>query len=92
MCCLEQAALTVVMASRGYPGAFTKGSVISGLESVSTAKVEPHPPLKFLTDEATSRIGQSERQLVCRSQGRRLQNQNCALHSGLVKHSSINQV
>ncbi len=28
----EQAALTVVMATRGYPGAYEKGSVISGLE------------------------------------------------------------
>lgn len=32
-------ALTVVMASAGYPGSYQKGSVIHGLDNVSTAKV-----------------------------------------------------
>ena len=32
-------ALTVVMAAAGYPGSYKKGSVIRGLDSVSTAKV-----------------------------------------------------
>lgn len=34
-----QVALTVVMAAKGYPGAYAKGSVMSGLDNVSTAKV-----------------------------------------------------
>lgn len=34
-----QVALTVVMAAKGYPGAYAKGGVISGVEDVSTAKV-----------------------------------------------------
>eukprot|EP00208_Stichococcus_sp_RCC1054_P007238 CAMPEP_0206143182 /NCGR_PEP_ID=MMETSP1473-20131121/19571_1 /ASSEMBLY_ACC=CAM_ASM_001109 /TAXON_ID=1461547 /ORGANISM="Stichococcus sp, Strain RCC1054" /LENGTH=481 /DNA_ID=CAMNT_0053538475 /DNA_START=268 /DNA_END=1714 /DNA_ORIENTATION=- len=35
----DQAALTVVMATKGYPGSFQKGSHISGLDAVTTAKV-----------------------------------------------------
>ena len=35
-----QVALTVVMAAKGYPGSYAKGGVISGLEDVSTAKVQ----------------------------------------------------
>ena len=34
-----QAALTVVMAAKGYPGSYQKGSVIRNLDQVSTAKV-----------------------------------------------------
>lgn len=33
------AALTVVMAAKGYPGSYQKGSIIQGLDKVSTAKV-----------------------------------------------------
>ena len=33
------AALTVVMAAEGYPGSYKKGSVIRGLDNVTTAKV-----------------------------------------------------
>jgi len=33
------AALTVVMAAKGYPGSYQKGSIIQGLNKVSTAKV-----------------------------------------------------
>lgn len=33
------AALTVVMAAKGYPGSYKKGSIIRGLDRVSTAKV-----------------------------------------------------
>lgn len=32
-------ALTVVMAAKGYPGSYQKGTVIASLEKVSTAKV-----------------------------------------------------
>lgn len=32
-------ALTVVMAAQGYPGSYQKGSVISNLDNVTTAKV-----------------------------------------------------
>jgi phosphoribosylamine-glycine ligase len=35
----DQAALTVVMAARGYPGGYAKGGAIAGLDSISTAKV-----------------------------------------------------
>ena len=35
----ERAALTVVLASGGYPGSYTKGKVISGLDQVQNAKV-----------------------------------------------------
>lgn len=35
----DQAALTVVMAARGYPGSYAKGGAITGLDSLSTAKV-----------------------------------------------------
>ena len=34
-----EAALTVVMAAKGYPGDYPKGSVIRGFENVTTAKV-----------------------------------------------------
>lgn len=34
-----EAALTVVMAAKGYPGSYSKGSVIRGLDKVATAKV-----------------------------------------------------
>jgi phosphoribosylamine---glycine ligase len=34
----EQAALTVVMAARGYPGAYAKGSVIDGLDHAATVE------------------------------------------------------
>lgn len=34
-----QAALTVVMAAKGYPGAYKKGTVIRGLDHVTNAKV-----------------------------------------------------
>ncbi len=34
-----EAALTVVMAAKGYPGSYPRGSVIRGLERVKTAKV-----------------------------------------------------
>lgn len=34
-----QAALTVVMAAKGYPGEYAKGVVIRGLDSVTGAKV-----------------------------------------------------
>lgn len=34
-----EASLTVVMAAKGYPGAYKKGTVIRGLEKVKTAKV-----------------------------------------------------
>ncbi|GIM11906.1 hypothetical protein Vretimale_15361, partial [Volvox reticuliferus] len=34
-----EAALTVVMAAKGYPGNYPKGSIISGLDQVTTAKV-----------------------------------------------------
>ncbi len=33
------AALTVVMAAKGYPGSYEKGSIIKDLDKVSTAKV-----------------------------------------------------
>ncbi|EFJ51688.1 hypothetical protein VOLCADRAFT_79479 [Volvox carteri f. nagariensis] len=36
-----EAALTVVMAANGYPGKHLKGSVIRGLDRVTTAKVAP---------------------------------------------------
>ena len=36
---LLQVALTVVMAAKGYPGPYAKGTVINGLEDVTTAKV-----------------------------------------------------
>ena len=36
-----EAALTVVMAAKGYPGSYKKGSVIRDLDKVSTAKVSP---------------------------------------------------
>ena len=32
-------ALTVVMAAKGYPGSYQKGTVISNLDRVTTAKV-----------------------------------------------------
>ena len=32
-------ALTVVMAAKGYPGNYQKGTIINGLDRVSTAKV-----------------------------------------------------
>jgi hypothetical protein len=35
----DQAALTVVMAARGYPGSYAKGGAIAGLDSIGTAKV-----------------------------------------------------
>ncbi len=35
----SDAALTVVMAAKGYPGSYEKGSIIQGLDKVSTAKV-----------------------------------------------------
>lgn len=35
----HQAAVTVVMAAKGYPGDYSKGTVIRGLEAVSGAKV-----------------------------------------------------
>jgi hypothetical protein len=34
----DQAALTVVMAARGYPGSYARGGAIAGLDSISTAK------------------------------------------------------
>ena len=34
-----QAAVTVVLAAKGYPGDYTKGTVIRGLEGVTGAKV-----------------------------------------------------
>ena len=34
----ENAALTVVLAARGYPGSYAKGGAIGGLENVETAK------------------------------------------------------
>lgn len=34
-----EAGLTVVLAAKGYPGEFPRGSVIKGLESVTGAKV-----------------------------------------------------
>lgn len=33
------AALTVIMAAKGYPGSYKKGSVIGGLDSLNPAKV-----------------------------------------------------
>ena len=36
-----QTALTVVMAAKGYPGPYSKGSAIQGLELVQGAKVGP---------------------------------------------------
>jgi phosphoribosylamine--glycine ligase len=35
----DDVALTVVMAAKGYPGSYAKGSPISCLDSISTAKV-----------------------------------------------------
>lgn len=35
----EQAAVTVVLAAKGYPGNYSKGSVIRGLENIQGAKV-----------------------------------------------------
>lgn len=35
----DKPSLTVVMATKGYPGTFRKGSIISSVESVTTAKV-----------------------------------------------------
>jgi phosphoribosylamine---glycine ligase len=35
----DQAALTVVLAAKGYPGAYAKGSAIRGLDQVQGAKV-----------------------------------------------------
>lgn len=35
----EDAGLTVVLASKGYPGNYPKGSVIKGLDNVTGAKV-----------------------------------------------------
>ena len=32
--------MTVVMAANGYPGSYEKGTVISNLDSVTTAKVK----------------------------------------------------
>lgn len=40
----EEVALTVILAAKGYPGAYSKGSRISGLDSVTTAKVCGAPP------------------------------------------------
>ena len=34
-----QAAVTVVMAAKGYPGSYAKGTVIRGIENVTGAKV-----------------------------------------------------
>ena len=36
----EEAALTVVMATQGYPGAFEKGSVIEGSESIDSPQLQ----------------------------------------------------
>ena len=36
---LSQVALTVVMATKGYPGPYAKGTIINGLDDVTTAKV-----------------------------------------------------
>ena len=36
-----ETALTVVMAAKGYPGSYRKGSVIRNLDKVSTAKASP---------------------------------------------------
>ena len=38
---LPQTALTVVMAAKGYPGPYGKGSIIRGLDQVQGAKVGP---------------------------------------------------
>lgn len=38
----EQSVLTVVMAANGYPGSYTKGTVIRDLDKATTAKVS-HP-------------------------------------------------
>ena len=35
------AALTVILAAKGYPGAYSKGSLISGLQDLEPAKVRP---------------------------------------------------
>ncbi len=37
-----EAALTVVMAAKGYPGSYQKGTVIRNLDKVTTAKVGCH--------------------------------------------------
>jgi phosphoribosylamine--glycine ligase len=34
-----ESSLTVVMAAKGYPGEYKKGTVIRGLDKVKTAKV-----------------------------------------------------
>lgn len=46
-----EAALTVVMAAKGYPGSYKKGSVIQGIQNVQTAKV-------FHAGTATDATGQ----------------------------------
>ena len=37
----KKAALTVVLAAKGYPGDYTKGTVIEGVDSIHDAKVRP---------------------------------------------------
>lgn len=46
----DQSALTVVMASFGYPGSFWKDTVIRGVENVKTAKVGDCSCCCFFTD------------------------------------------
>ena len=40
----DQPALTVVMATRGYPSAYEKGTCIGNLDAVKTAKARPVLP------------------------------------------------
>ena len=44
----KQAALAVVLAAKGYPGDYTKGSIIEGVDTIQNAKVRPRPPLVCL--------------------------------------------
>jgi len=41
----DDAGLTVVIAAKGYPGTYPKGSVIRGVDSVTGAKVRMGPGL-----------------------------------------------
>lgn len=42
----QETALTVIMASKGYPGAYSKGTVIKGVDALAPAKVTSlHPYL-----------------------------------------------
>ena len=45
----DEAALTVVMAAKGYPGAYEKGSEIRGLDAAATLAGRPDIPCRHRT-------------------------------------------